>query len=76
MKKSLQNHQFKLGDKVRVLRKDEKDVWRTAWYGIIFKLGTTHAYIIDYVKTDANLATFDSCEWVPYESKMLKIDRD
>ncbi len=72
----LQTHSFKLHDKVRVLKKDEKDVWRVICYGIILKLGTTHAYIWDYQKRDGNVGTTDSCEWISYDSKMLKIVRD
>ncbi len=73
----LQTHSFKLHDKVRVLRKDEKDVWRVICYGIILKLGTTHAYIWEHQKRDGNTGRPDeSSEWISYDSKMLKIVRD
>lgn len=73
----LQTHSFKLHDKVRVLRKDDKDVWRTVWYGIILKLGTTHAYIWDYKKRDGNVGEPEkSSEWINYDSRMLRIVKD
>lgn len=74
---SLHIHSFKTKDRVRILKKDDKDTWKTAWYGIIIKLGTTHALIWDSKKTDSNVGTFgESCEWISYESKMIKIVKD
>lgn len=71
---------FKFGDKVRVLRNDTpekgKPTWKTAWFARVVKAGSHFAYLLDYKKTDVNLANLDSCEWCPYESKMLKIIKD
>lgn len=72
----LQIQPFKIYDKVRILKRDE-DVWKTGWFGVIVKLGTTHALVFDHKKTDSNVGSInESSEWVPYESKCLKIIND
>ncbi len=69
---------FKRGDRVRVLKNDTPDgpkpTWKTHYCGGIIKAGTHFALVIDPEKRDGNLATIqESSEWIPYNSKMLKI---
>lgn len=69
---------FKRGDRVRVLKNytpdEPKPTWRTFYCGAVIKAGTHFALIIDPTKTDSNLGTLnESCEWMPYNSKMLRI---
>jgi len=66
---------FKVGDKVRILKRHE-DSWKTFSFGVIMKMGDKFAYVLDHVKTDSNLALMESCEYFPFESKMLKIIKD
>lgn len=66
---------FKIHDKVRVLKKDN-DSWKTYYFGIITKLGDKFAYIVDLKKTEENLASVEFGEWTPFESKMLKVIKD
>ena len=75
------NTTFKVNDKVRVLRNhtpDEKNAtWKTAWFGVIKGVGTTFALVWDFLESDSNVGNMDySCEWVPYNSKILKIIKD
>ncbi len=70
------NPTFKIHDKVRVLKKEEKG-WKTFSFGVIVELGSSFAKIWDPKVTDQNLGTIEhSCENFPYESKMLKIIKD
>ena len=72
----LQSHPFKIHDKVCVLKKDDKEIWRTVWHGIILKLGTTDALIWDSRSSDSNTGKIEeSSTWIPYDSKMLKIKK-
>ena len=72
---------FKVGDKVRVLRNDAPDEkapkWKTSWFGVINKMGDKFALVWDYKVSDSNTGLLtDSSEWCPFESKMLKIIKD
>ncbi len=70
------NQEFKVNDKVRVLKFDGER-WKTFYYGVIVQLGTKFAKILDYKVSDANLGTLnESSQWCPFESKTLKIIKD
>lgn len=76
--KNQKTQDFKVGDKVRVLRNENANIsnWRVSYYGIITSIGTTHAKVFDFTKSNMNLADpSHSCEWLPYVSRAIKIEK-
>lgn len=80
IKKDLSRN-FKVGDKVRVLRNDdpeeESPKWKTFYFGIIIQMGNKFARIWDWKESDSNTGLLtDSTEWISFECKMFKIIKD
>ena len=73
--------QFKLHDKVQVMVNKTPDkpfaLWKAEWDGVITSIGTHFAGVTDFKKTDSNVGTISESEqFVPYNSKMLKIIKE
>ena len=72
---------FKVGDKVRVLRNDTPDEkspkWKTFYFAVIVQMGNKFAKCWDFKPSDSNTGLLtDSVEWCPFECKMFKIIKD
>ena len=74
------NTNFKINDKVRILKNDNPDgkpEWRTGWFGVIVEIGSHFVKVWDPKVTDSNTGLLrESSEWINPNCKMLKVIMD